>query len=211
MSLLEELKRKKALKEQKDSPQIKELKAAEAGENVTLTGAAAKQYAESIGEKIPAGSAIMASAEEVAKVLPPDAPEVTDDVAAKPMDEPEKPKKKTRKRKTTKTEIAVEPTLWLFADVELTKLPGEVKPLEPYIDGWVAELSEKFGLSDIRMAPQDSPLAYGKWKAALSLLVKDDPPPKAVYTVSRVRESDIKQTVVEALRPICDILIRGTY
>lgn len=81
------------------------------------------------------------------------------------------------------------------------------------LDGYITEkcraLETKFGAADLRCAPMDSPLAYNKWKGALAALVRNEPPPVDKYTLDDVRESEIKQVVVEALRPLCGVFVRG--
>jgi hypothetical protein len=89
-------------------------------------------------------------------------------------------------------------------------------PNDPFTDlsGYVAEatqaLQEQFGVVDIRVAPDASPLAFARWRGMLSQVVKQDPPPAGTY-VAFTRGNELTEVVVEALAPLCGPgqLIRG--
>lgn len=98
-------------------------------------------------------------------------------------------------------------TLELYVDCSVTGV--YTSPLDGYITGKCRELEQRFGAADLRCAPMDSPLAYNKWKGALAALVRNEPPPVYRYTLDDVRESEIKQVVVEALKPMCGVFVRG--
>lgn len=81
--------------------------------------------------------------------------------------------------------------------------------LEAYVVLKCRALEREFGAVDIRCAPADGPLGFGKWKGALAALVRDEPPAPGVYLLNDVRGSEIREVVVEALRPLCSAYVRG--
>lgn len=81
--------------------------------------------------------------------------------------------------------------------------------LESYVAQKCRALEKEFGAVDIRCAPADSALGFGKWKGALAALVRDEPPAPGVYLLNDVRGSEIREVVVEALRPLCAAYVRG--
>lgn len=98
-------------------------------------------------------------------------------------------------------------TLELYVDCSVSGVFAQ--SLDGYITSKCRELEQRFGAADLRCAPMDSPLAYNKWKGALAALVRNEPPPVDKYTLDDVRESEIKQVVVEALKPMCGVFVRG--
>ncbi len=97
--------------------------------------------------------------------------------------------------------------LVLIVDARVEGL--DAMPLDAYIAKVCAVLSTEYKAADLRCAPKDSPLAYGGWKGALAALVAAEPPAPGVYTLADVRESEVRQVVVEALKPLCSTFIRG--
>jgi len=81
------------------------------------------------------------------------------------------------------------------------------------LDGYIAELcqalADEYQAADIRCAPQDSALGFGKWKGALAAVTRAQPPEDGVYTLLGTRESELRQVVVEALRPLCATYVHG--
>ncbi len=161
-------------------------------------------------------------------ILPADAPESKPELAAKPIEDAPAPvteKKRGRPKKsdttttTTTTPVPVYAEqsstagLWIFVDVEIASIPshmrGMVESLDTYIDGACEALAGQYGAADIRCADGNSPLGFGKWKGALAALVKARPPEAGYYSVGWVRGNEIKETVIEALRPACELLVRG--
>ncbi len=128
-------------------------------------------------------------------------------------------KKRGRPKKTTHTTapeaveaIAPDTTapsapagIHLFVDVTVDGIP--TTSLDPLITTLCDALCERFSVSDIRCG--DGDLGFGKWKGALAALVRANPPPPGAYSLSYVRESEIKQVVLEALRPACATVVRG--
>jgi hypothetical protein len=81
--------------------------------------------------------------------------------------------------------------------------------LEFYVQDACNTLAKQFNAADIRCASKDSPLSYGGWKGALAALIRNNPPAPGCYTLRDVRESEIKAVVVETLKPLCAMFVRG--
>ena len=101
--------------------------------------------------------------------------------------------------------------LELFVDVRVMGQQN-IWPLEPHIEEAKKTLADQAGVDDIRLVDNSSPLAYGKWEAFLALqmvsLVKEGKL-SGRYTLSDVKESKVKQVVLEALAGHCTLLVRG--
>ncbi|MFP2897305.1 hypothetical protein [Corallococcus sp. 4LFB] len=67
----------------------------------------------------------------------------------------------------------------------------------------VAKIEQECGVVDIRVAPNDSPLAYGKWKGVLAATIRAEPPEPGTYAALGVAGSELMQVAVEALEPLC--------
>jgi len=146
-------------------------------------------------------------------------------VAAQPESPAAEPaKKRGRPRKTLSTsispegQVAVTTTpapaadtggeLWLFVDTRLVR-GLDSQPLEPYLEAMLAALAKQGEVPDVRFAPDGHPYAFGKWKGILAACVKKNPPPAGSYTLHGLPYSDIKQVVLEALEPLCAVLVRS--
>ena len=81
--------------------------------------------------------------------------------------------------------------------------------LSAYIEKMCTDLATTYKAVDIRCAPSDSPLSFGKWKGALAAAIRENPPENGTYVLHGVRESEIKQVVVETLEPLCAVFVRG--
>ena len=103
------------------------------------------------------------------------------------------------------TTKVVSPDLNLFVDA-VTSTPTQ--SLAPYIDATLKELCEKASTVDIRCCSGDSPMAFGKWKGVLAATVRANPPPLGSYSLD-ARGSEISECVIEALRPLCTLYVRG--
>lgn len=84
----------------------------------------------------------------------------------------------------------------------------DTESLETYIADHTAKLAKEVGVMDIRFA-SEGPLGFGKWKGALAALVREMPPFPGAYHLHDVRESEVKQVIVETLRPLCMVFVRG--
>ncbi len=71
--------------------------------------------------------------------------------------------------------------------------------LEAYAERLAVTLAEEFKATDIRCAPGDSALAFGKYKGALATLVRAEPPAPGAYLVSS--SSEFGMIAFDALAP----------
>ena len=101
----------------------------------------------------------------------------------------------------------VERGVSLYVDMVFEKGPQPTLLEDWYLD-IVRTLQEKAGLTDLRYAPNDHDLAYGRWRGALSAVVIANPLPPGEYLFRGVGESDVKQVVLEALAPLCARVVR---
>ncbi|NBD13821.1 RecB family exonuclease [Corallococcus silvisoli] len=150
---------------------------------------------------------------ELAAVLPPDAPKSNPALASIPA--PEQPEQVAsdgapRRKRRTKAEMEAaraaettrpaEASLSLYVDC-VPNCP--VEPLAGYVGRMVAKIEQECGVVDIRVAPNDSPLAYGKWKGVLAATIRAEPPEPGSYAALGVAGSELMQVAVEALEPLC--------
>ncbi len=97
----------------------------------------------------------------------------------------------------------------LYTDVSFGGTSNEqVDDLEAYVRACCVTLETEFRVPDIRCAGEGA-LAFGKWKGFLASLVRSQPPVPGRYALDGVRESEIRQVVVEALIPLCTVVVRG--
>nr|WP_217279575.1 PD-(D/E)XK nuclease family protein [Corallococcus exiguus] len=158
---------------------------------------------------------------ELAAVLPPDAPKSNPALASIPAPEQpvqaasdEAPRRKRRTKAEMEAARVAEPTrpaeasLSLFVDC-VPNCPAE--PLAGYVGRMVAKIEQECGVVDIRVAPNDSPLAYGKWKGVLAATIRAEPPEPGTYAALGVAGSELMQVAVEALEPLCGMghFVRG--
>nr|WP_253905981.1 PD-(D/E)XK nuclease family protein [Corallococcus exiguus] len=150
---------------------------------------------------------------ELAAVLPPDAPKSNPALASIPAPETPAPvasDEAPRRKRRTKAEMEAaragaptqpaEASLSLFVDC-VPNCP--VEPLAGYVGRMVARIEQECGVVDIRVAPNDSPLAYGKWKGVLAATIRAEPPEPGTYAALGVAGSELMQVAVEALEPLC--------
>ena len=96
----------------------------------------------------------------------------------------------------------------LFVDCSVAG--KEVQSLDSYADNLCRMLEQEYQVQDIRSVGQDNhPLSFGKWKGVLASKVRETIPPSGAYVMQNVAESDIRQIIVEALRPHCSLFVRG--
>lgn len=97
----------------------------------------------------------------------------------------------------------------LLVDQQNISVPHE--RFEPIVDEWCRLLCQRYGADDIRCAPQDGPLGYGRWPGALAALAREaaakDLIPAGVYALD-ARDA-IGECVANALRGSCDLYVRG--
>lgn len=97
--------------------------------------------------------------------------------------------------------------IFLFVDVVVEGL--DLDSLDPYVAEVCETIRAHHQAIDLRCAPKGSDLAYGGWKGVLAATVKAAPPRPGAYVLRDVGESEIKQVVVEALKPLCSAFVRG--
>jgi len=96
----------------------------------------------------------------------------------------------------------------LYVDVLFEKGEQPIS-LDTYINDMVRTIEQKANVPDLRCAPDKHEIAFGRWKGYLAACIRFDPPKPGAYIVHGVTSSEIKQVVVEALVPMCDVVVRG--
>lgn len=81
--------------------------------------------------------------------------------------------------------------------------------LAPLISGWCSALCERYEAADVRCAPADSPLGFGKWKGALAGMAKELGPKSGAWFLVGLKESELKAVVAEALESRAAVVVRG--
>lgn len=77
--------------------------------------------------------------------------------------------------------------------------PSGASDLMSWIQEQADRLAKQYGAADVRCAPNDSPLGFGRWKGALAALCREAPLQAGVYCLD-ARGSDLAEVAVEALR-----------
>lgn len=94
-------------------------------------------------------------------------------------------------------------TLEIFIECDVA---GGADSLDEYIDRTVGELVARFcpppSIPDLRAAPNDGPIGYGKWKAAIAATVRQVPPAPGRYLL-HVGTDEIRAEFANALRGVC--------
>jgi hypothetical protein len=82
-------------------------------------------------------------------------------------------------------------------------LPSDDLPaaIDDEIDAWCAEVAKVGKATHILAAPNDSPIAYGKWRGYLSACVRANPPQPGRYYM-RVKGDEVRECIAEALRTV---------
>lgn len=158
--------------------------------------------AEPLPAETPVSPAIKAAADRVASNTPIDeAPK------AKPGRPKKNPQPETESVVQTIEKIGLlQGGICLFVDCMSSEFST---PLDPYVDAICKALCEEFHAADLRCAPNDSPLGFGKWKGALAAAIKANPPEGKIYSLLFVKGNELKEVVAEALRPLCNFYVRG--
>lgn len=168
--------------------------------------------------------------EPMPQILPPDAPESKPELASALPTVVEPPKKRGRKPKAEsvtppfvpseerdppgtsdgamqnmKLPEGFKPGISLFVDCITTV---QHKTLEFYVDSVCAEICKQYGALDLRCAPTDGPLGFGRWKGALAATVRENLPTPGIYTID-TRGNEVMEVVADALRGKCDLYVRG--
>lgn len=120
---------------------------------------------------------------------------------------PSVPEKKTRARKEKTPGAASLAGLVLLVNVTESGLDAE--PLEPYVDDLLGQIAAtQNGGIDVRCAGDHEALGFGKWRGVLATFAKAKPPAPGSYTIF-LDGSEARSVVVEALRPLCTVYVRG--
>jgi len=80
--------------------------------------------------------------------------------------------------------------------------------LEVYVAKLAEALCKTYNVADVRIAPADSVLGYGKWKGVMAAAAATSLP-KGACSLNFVGQSELKQVVIEALRPHAEVFVRG--
>lgn len=83
----------------------------------------------------------------------------------------------------------------------------DAEPLEDYALPLVRAIEEESKVGDLRTAPNESVLAFGKWRGVLDYVVRTHPPKSGAYYVCAPGE--VLQVVVDALWPLAAVRVRG--
>ena len=78
---------------------------------------------------------------------------------------------------------------------------------ELYVDALCRVLEKQFGAADVRCAPQESPLGFGKWKGALSAVARANLPPSGAYVVDT--RNEVAAVTFEAIAGAARQVVRG--
>ena len=117
---------------------------------------------------------------------------------------PGRPRGSTSKKRTTApageaqtVEVDDETAISIFVNT----IPScAFEDIRPYVDKLCAALAQTYGAADIRCAPKEGPLSFGKWTGALAAFAKQNPPPAGIYLARVYGPADPVACVVDALR-----------
>ena len=80
--------------------------------------------------------------------------------------------------------------------------------LHPYLARLCRQLCDAHGALDVRCAPSDSHIAFGRWKGYLAEAIRQDPPPAGAYTLD-TRGSEVAEVAADVLRDLAPVFVRG--
>ncbi len=81
-----------------------------------------------------------------------------------------------------------------------------LQPFSDYVGALAADVAANFNLPDVRLAPSDSALGFGRWKGALAAAARDNPPVGAYYARSG---DELGDAVWQALELGAKEFVRG--
>jgi hypothetical protein len=130
------------------------------------------------------------------------------------------PAKRTRTRKAAAQTVthaaqpvAVDPgetrdgdELVIFVNVMIEG--GDYQSLDSYLFRLADDLCQRSGAADLRCAPDESGLAFGKWKGALAAAIRATLPGPGSYLIN-VGDSELHAVLAETLREHADVYVRG--
>ena len=83
----------------------------------------------------------------------------------------------------------------------------------PSLDMWAADIvrtvEKKFDLEDIRLAPNNGELGYGRWRGYLSAAARANVPASGTYVWNGVASSEVKLALLEGLESVA-VIARGS-
>lgn len=144
--------------------------------------------------------------EQEAAVAPPDVAPETAPVQAQVPAAPEAPApaeepKKTRKKAEKAAPEAPTEGLTLLINCDAQGATS----LSTYVRDLAQAIAQKHGTPDLRLARKESDLAFGGWKAILSLAALQNPP-KGLCSIT---SGELADPVIEALTPVATMVVRG--
>lgn len=113
---------------------------------------------------------------------------------------PEGPKEANPKRAKAKKAEEVS-GLTLLVDC----FSAKAQDVTPWALGLAKQLAERHGVPDIRVAPKESDLSYGGWRAAMAQEAVKAPPSGVCYLAG----SELTEPVIEALSAVATMVVRG--
>lgn len=76
--------------------------------------------------------------------------------------------------------------------------------LAPFVLGIAQKVAQAHGLPDVRLAPNDHNLAYGRWKGIVASAALAEPP----QGLCSIRSGELADPIIEALAGVADLVIR---
>jgi hypothetical protein len=175
------------------------------------------------------------AAQASAPVLPPDAPASTPGAVATKQEAPDeeeddeddnaegnggtapagteaKPRRGRKPKAQAAAEVAAsapvggDALILIVGGFALSSNGAPSRDLAPYVADLAAKAASAAGVPDVRMAPKDSPLAFGGWKGALAAAARQNPP----KGICHVAPGDLADAVIEGLAPLASMTIRHT-
>lgn len=128
-------------------------------------------------------------------------------VGERPVKKVSAPKKAEEKSEIDMSEYQAIKTNGFVLFLDATADNVKLDRLETYAEEAAKTLAEAEGAVDVRCAPERSALAFGKWKGALSAVIKSNPPPAGYYAVAST--SELGMVAFEALLSAADMVVRA--
>jgi len=110
--------------------------------------------------------------------------------------------------KSSPPTIATAQGIVLYVDIFFEKGEAPASLDDWYLD-CIRTLEKRYEVSDIRMAPNNSDIGYGRWKGALAAVCKSNLPPPGEYQIRGMATSEFVPVIVEALTPHCSKVRRA--
>ncbi len=109
-------------------------------------------------------------------------------------------KKKRGKGKKGENTIDLDESLILLVNSSST----EARDLSPFVLDLAQKVAAKHGLADVRLAPQEHALAFGRWKAIIAGAALAECP----TGICAIRSGELSDPVIEALSGVADFVVR---